>query len=309
MLDERTIRYIAAVAEQGSIRSAARALGLAPSAVQRTLVAAERTVGMELFERGPQGVVPTQAGRVVAAQAQDRQDLDAELRARLEELRGLAWGEVTLAAGEGFVSELWRLGLGPFLADHPGVTVHVRTGGTDALITDIRTDRADLAVALHPRTEPDLQVVAAKAEPLRLVCRPDHPFAHRASVDPEDLAGQPFAIMPDRFGMRTLHDQLLRAHGVSVRTRLECESQRLLIAAILGGQVIGLLPEVAIARFLDSGALVAVPVADPQVSRVQAKLLVRRHRRLMPAAAALTRAVAAGMFPTGRVPSAQRPGH
>src|SRR5699024_1539689 len=134
-------------------------------------------------------------------------------------------------------------------------------------------------------------VVAAQAAPLRLVCRPDHALARRAEVAPEDLAGQAFAIMPARFGMRTLHDQLLRAYGVSVRTRLECESQRLLIAAILGGEVIGLLPEVAIARFLDSGALVAIPVTDPQISRVQAKLLVRRRRRLLPAAAALASAV------------------
>src|SRR5690606_8005807 len=117
-------------------------------------------------------------------------------------------------------------------------------------------------------------VVRSKAEPLRLVCRPDDHLARRSEVAPEELEGLPFAVMPDRFGMRTLHDQLLRAYGVTVRTRLECESQRMLIAAILGGQVLGLLPEVAVARFLQSGELVAVPLADPQVSRVQAKLLV-----------------------------------
>lgn len=296
MLDERTIRYIATVADCGSIRAAARHLGLAPSAVQRTVVAAERAVGMELFERGPQGVVATQAGRVIAAQAQDRHDLDVELRTRLEELRGLAWGDVTIAAGEGFVSELWRLVLGQFLRDNPGITVHVRTGGTDALVEDVRTDRADLAVALHPRLDPDVRVVRAKPEPLRLVCRPDHPLAHQPSVAPAELEGRAFAIMPDRFGMRVLHDQLLRAYGIHVRVRLESESQRLLIAAILGGDVIGLLPEVAIARFLQDGALAAIPVEDPQVSRVQAKLLVRDGRRLLPPAQALTRAVARGMF-------------
>ncbi|CAN5374656.1 hypothetical protein BH23ACT6_BH23ACT6_18910 [soil metagenome] len=45
VLGDRSVRYIAAVASCGSIRAAARDLGVAPSAVQRTLVAAERQLG------------------------------------------------------------------------------------------------------------------------------------------------------------------------------------------------------------------------------------------------------------------------
>lgn len=32
--------------------------------------------------------------------------------------------------------------LGQFLRDNPGITVHVRTGGTDALTENLRADRA-----------------------------------------------------------------------------------------------------------------------------------------------------------------------
>lgn len=241
-------------------------------------------------------MVATQAGSIVAAHAQDRQDLDAELRSQLDELKGLARGEVTVAAGEGFVAELWRLVLDEFLERHPRIQVQVRTGGTDHLTELVGSDLADLAIVLHPRPDPHLHAVRSKDEPLRVVCSPNHPLARRQSLTPADLQGREFAVMPERFGLRTLHDQLLRAYDVAVATRLETESQPLLVDAIRSGRVLGLLPEIAIARHLAAGELIALPLRDPQVTRVQARLLVRQGRRLLPAATALVQAVAAGMF-------------
>jgi DNA-binding transcriptional LysR family regulator len=108
--------------------------------------------------------------------------------------------------------------------------------------------------------------------------------------------------MPERFGLRTLHDQLLRFHELEVDIRLESESYTALIQAVLSGRTIGLLPTVAIGRYIASGELVAIALDDPTVSRVQAKLVVRRGRRLLPAARTLLAACAEGMFPPSRHP-------
>ncbi len=296
MLDERTIRYIAAVDRLGSIRAAARELRLAPSAVQRTIVAAERQVGMELFERGTRGAVATEAGRVVAAQARDRRDLDLRLTSQLDELRGLSHGHVAVATGEGFVAELWEHVVTPFLQEHPGVVLDLRTGGTDDLFELLVTDQVDLAVALHPPVAREVRTVRSRKEPLRVVCPPDHPFAGRDSVHPSELEGLDLAVLPGRFGIRTLHDQLLRAHGVTVDVRIQSESQRAVVRAVVGGLALALLPRVTVGEDVEAGRLVAVPLEDAQVSRVEAKLLVRRGRRLLPVASAFVAACAAGMF-------------
>ena len=299
VLDERTIRYIAAVDRLGSIRAAARELRLAPSAVQRTIVAAERQVGMELFERGTRGAVATEAGRLVAAQARDRHDLDLQLATQLDELRGLSRGHVTVATGEGFVAELWERVVAPFLKHHPGVELDLLTGGTDDLFELLVADRVDLVVALHPPVAREVRTIRTRNEPLRVVCPPDHPFAARGSVHPTELEGLDLAVLPGRFGIRTLHDQLLRAHGVTVNVRIQSESQRAVVRAVTGGLALALLPRVTVGEDVEAGRLVAVPLEDPQVSRVEAKLLVRRDRRLLPAASTFVAACAEGMFGPG----------
>lgn len=296
VLGDRSVRYIAAVASCGSIRAAARDLGVAPSAVQRTLVAAERQLGTELFERTVRGVTPTDAGLAIAAHAQERRDLDSVLESALAELTGLQRGHLAIATGESYVRELWRTTLAPFLAEHPGIQVRLRTAGSDEIIDLLVSDNVDIAIALHPRPDPAATVIASTPQPLRVVCRPEHPFATRGCVHPSELDGCHLGTLPPAFGLRTLHDDLMRTHGVHVIARLEAESQAAILEAVLSGHVLALLPPVTVRQHVEKGRLVAVPLEDPQTGSVQARLLVRSGRRLTPAARALVTACTAGLF-------------
>jgi DNA-binding transcriptional LysR family regulator len=146
------------------------------------------------------------------------------------------------------------------------------------------------------RTDPAVNVVASTPQPLRVVCRPDHPFAARSSVHPSELRDQPLALLPPQFGLRSLHDQLVRTHGLVLRHRLVTESQAGVAEALLTGHAVAVLPPVTVARHLESGQLVAVALEDPQVSAVQARLMVRLGRRLTTAARAMVAACQEGLF-------------
>ncbi len=284
------------MAQHGSIRAAARELGVAPSAVQRTLVAAERQLGTELFERSARGVIPTDAGQVVAAHARERRDLDHMLESQLADLKGLHHGHLAVATGESYVSELWRSTVAPFLDAHPGVQVRLHTAGSDGIVDLLVADEVDVGIALHPRPDPAVTVVASTPQPLLVVCRPDHPFAARSSLRPRDLEGCSVAMLPAHFGLRTLHDELTRTHEVQVTARLVTESQAAVLEAVLSGHALALLPPVTVSRYVVRGRLVAVPLEDPHTSAVQARLLTRKGRRLTPAARAFVTACQTGMF-------------
>ena len=58
-------RYFMAVAEQGSVRAAARTLNVAASAVSRQLLLLEQQLGIALFDRGARTLKMSPAGDVL----------------------------------------------------------------------------------------------------------------------------------------------------------------------------------------------------------------------------------------------------
>jgi DNA-binding transcriptional LysR family regulator len=70
MFDWNDLKYLLAVAENGSTLSAARALGVNQSTVQRRLSALETALGLRLVERLPSGYRVTAAGSAVLPAAQ-----------------------------------------------------------------------------------------------------------------------------------------------------------------------------------------------------------------------------------------------
>ncbi len=290
LLDDRTLRYLAAVARTGSLRGAAKVLGVAPSAVQRTLAAAERRVGCLLFERGTTGARPTPAGRVVVQHAQERDDLDTQLSARLSSVTSAAVGDVAIGVGPGFIDQFASRVLAAFIRDHLGVRVNIVTGGTGEVVTRLLRDEVDLAVVLHPALDRGLQVVNSVPQPVGLACAIDHRLSSHSLVKPAQLRHERMAVLPEDFGLRALHDGFVRAHGIEVTVAMQSDSQPAIVAAVAAGHVVALLPPVTVTRAVATGAVALVPVEDTYLAGVRAALLTRSGRRMTPAASALLEA-------------------
>src|SRR5216684_642399 len=80
------LRVFLAVAEHGSLRAAAAALGVRPPAISYQLKAFEDQIGVAVFTRTTRSVQLTDAGRVLLGLAQPA---FSQLDAALEEARGI----------------------------------------------------------------------------------------------------------------------------------------------------------------------------------------------------------------------------
>lgn len=287
VFDDRTLQYYSAVCAAGSIRGAAQQLGLAPSALSRTVANVERQLGMTLLERTARGVRPTEAGDRLVRFARDRAHLESLLVEDLDQLRGLRRGQVRMAAGEGFVDDLMAHALTRFLGAHPGLSVELVTGGTDTICDLLLADEVDLGLVLHAQPHRDLVAVRQSPQPLHVICHSDHPFAERDEIDPVELAGQVATVLPARFGLRALTDQVQRMHSVSLDIRLVSDSIQAMLSFVLSGLGITLLPRFVVGKHVTSGHLRAIPLATADRGHVRAQLLIRRHRTPSHAAARL----------------------
>lgn len=91
-LDLRRLRYVHAIAQNGSLTRAAETLGVAQPALSHHLSELENHFGTLLFHRTPRGMVPTDVGRILAAQAasilRSVEDADAAVRNGVASLAG-----------------------------------------------------------------------------------------------------------------------------------------------------------------------------------------------------------------------------
>ena len=91
------IKAIIAIAETGSIRGAARKLGLSQPALSKNLLATEQELGVQLVNRTSRGVNLTPFGQAILTSGRGI-DLEFErLKDEIEQMRGLQECAVSIA--------------------------------------------------------------------------------------------------------------------------------------------------------------------------------------------------------------------
>src|SRR5687768_7014958 len=91
------IRDFIAVVEMGSLRAAARKIGVSQPAITKSIQQLERELHAQLLQRNARGAAPTQAGTAFLSRARV---IQSELRKAADDLEGLRGGvEGTVAFG------------------------------------------------------------------------------------------------------------------------------------------------------------------------------------------------------------------
>lgn len=140
-----TLEAIRTVAECRSFTAAAAELGYSQSAVSRQVAAAERELGVVLFDRAPRGVQLTREGGVVLRQivialgalAQAERMLAAESRP----VRRVRVGAVRVAG-----TALLPRAIAALRRTEPDLEVSTREGSTPALVRAVRAGTQDVAL-------------------------------------------------------------------------------------------------------------------------------------------------------------------
>src|SRR5471032_403652 len=124
----RQVRAVIAVCEEGSFTRAAARENATQSGISQYVAAAERTLGVKLFERSAAGVKPTPAG-----QRYYKRCIEAvgQLADANEEVRSFA-SRVSGDLRIGMIPTLTRAALAPaleqFTAQHPDVRLYIVEG-------------------------------------------------------------------------------------------------------------------------------------------------------------------------------------
>lgn len=192
----RQLRVAVAVADEGSVLKASRALGLTQPATTRSLLDLEDYLGVRIFDRLPRGVALTRYGEAVIARARrvlaevDRIGEDLIL-IDTGMLEAIVVG-VLPSAATGLMPQV----LTRFNTAHPGTTVQIVEGRMHELLALLGSNKIDLIVGrLYEPVIPDSFIrEPLYDEPLALLARYGHPLFKDGRIDLESLKTQPFIL-------------------------------------------------------------------------------------------------------------------
>lgn len=286
-LDARRMRYFMQVLDSGSVRGAAEVLGMDPSAVSRAIGVLEEECGVRLLDRRGRGVVPTDAGELLATYVRRQHTQKQQLLAQLDDIQKVERGHIDIVAGEGFVDWLMRHSLQRFMAAHPGITVDLSVGSTDAVVREIVEERAHIGMLFQPPRDERLRSHHSHPEPILTLVLQTHPLAQLGRpLRLADLLPYRGATLHRDFGVRQHIEATEISEGVRLPTQLSTTSFHALGQFVMAGLGYALSARLPMPAAPDGSRVAALPMRNALLSQGRVHV-VSRHGRVLPPAAAL----------------------
>lgn len=232
----RQLEYLVAAAEEGTMSAAAERCRISQSAVSLAIANLERTLDVQVFLRRPRGLVLTEVGSAVLADARrllDQADaLQKDARSRGDRLSG------RLAVGciPALTRPLIPTVLRDFPRRHPEVEIDVLEGRTDEVGGWLLDGRCEVALTYALGDSAAFRWTTVYRSQPHVLLPPGHPLATAAVVRLPELSDVPL-VMHHAPAAEAYYRRLFWAEGIEPRPRyrtITLESARALVLAGAG---------------------------------------------------------------------------
>jgi LysR family transcriptional regulator, low CO2-responsive transcriptional regulator len=258
------LRAFALVAELGSLRAAAAALGVSEPAVSAAMSALRTDLGDPLFRRSGNGIALTPGGRALAARARelvrlaDRTRREVAQATATRRLRALA----TAACAEHVAGAV----IDAFTRRVPRAAVDLTVGSTDCAAVALAEDDADIVLGVRPQPSAGHSVESVPF--LRysrvVVAAPGHPLSGRRRLRVRDLADGRWLAGPSGFEVGSEEERWADAAGL--RDVVRCDSEAQALDGVRAGNGVLLALEHVVRDEFARGDLVRLPVEGTPVT-------------------------------------------
>ena len=257
------LRNIVAIAERGSLRAAARHLGLAQPAISRSLQELERDLGVPLFERRRQGMVLTSIGASFARRASVILTEARRAREEVYQLHGSTTGTVVAALSVIAHVALLPHAIRPFRARYPEVQLHVIEGRYPTVEAGLRDGSIDFYVGPSPeRAFPQGLLEEQLFDNKRVIlCRKQHPLAQATSL--RALTGAEWLTTSITYqAQEELREVFLSYNLPEPRLAVRSQSALSTVVPLMHSDLLVMVPDQLRLFSVYADALAAIPVKE-----------------------------------------------
>ena len=284
MLDIKRLQILLAVVEGGSVTAAADELFYTPSGVSQQLRKLEEEVGQPLLQRHARGMIPTDAGHILAGHARSiLRQMDAAM-SDLDQLAGLKSGSLSLGTFPTVGSSFLPMVISRFRKLYPSIRLDVRSKRLPELTALL--SRGEISMSLmweydwHRLDQNDFELTGLFKEPTVLVVGSEHPLAGRSVIDMAEVAHEQWIVRADEHPVAELLERTCRAAGFDPVVSFQANDYQEAQAMVSVGLGIALAPQSAVVNHHPGVKILSL---DSELATRSVVLAQRRDRVRAPA--------------------------
>ena len=275
--------FLAVAEERGFSRAAVRLHRTQP-AVSQVIRKLEQSVGETLFDRAARDGSLTAAGALLRDYAQRLLALRREASSALDELKSLERGHLQLAANE-YTCTYLLPAIDAFRREFPHVGVTVQRTLASRIPDELSLRTFELGVISFRPDPAQIRTIAVYNDSLAFIVSPRHRLARAGRVSIRDLGNENFIAHNVASPLRRKVIETFQRYRTPLNMGIELPTIEAIKQFVAMGNGVALVPHLSVARELEAGDLVRVPIDELEVHRVL-RLAYRRQASLSYAAKA-----------------------
>lgn len=255
------------IIETCSFSKAAARNFISQPAVSQQVKALEEQFHQKLIERSPQGIYPTEAGRLFYEGARDILERYQNLERQMTDLTQTVSGTIRVAT-------VYTVGLHDlppyikrFIHAFPQARIHVEYSRTNKIYEAVRQNQVDVGIVAYPQESRQMGVIPLPSDELVVIVNPDHPLAGERSVELRQLQQIPFVAFDPDIPTRKALDRVLHDHGIDVEITQEFDNVETIKRSVEAEVGVSIIPRRCAQMEVKAGSLIALPIADLRIER------------------------------------------
>lgn len=268
-----------AVAESGSINSAADLLHVSQPSLTRTVRDFEIRLGERIFERGSKGVTLTPLGMALMQRAKALRSEMRQIQLSVERFRQDRRQAVRLGAVSVHPILQFAQAIIECTEAFPDVHVSIVTGTQEEMVRALNEGRVEMVFGklLQPAEFPYLRQDMLYLDEAGVYCRGGHAFARKDSVTLDDLAHAQWALGPAGSMMRSRVDAMLSLHDLPTQIAIEVEEVPLRRTLVAESDLLTAFQVHHVHDLVSSGRLARLPIELEQQGQAIGALRLTEH--------------------------------
>jgi len=288
-MDLSQLETFLAVAEERSFSRAAARLHRTQPAVSQVVRKLEESVGETLFDRAARDGSLTAAGALLRDYALRLMALRREAVSALDELKSLERGRLHLAANE-YTSTYLLPAIGAFRREYPRISVTVQRMLASHIPDELNLRTFEMGVISFRPDPAQFRTIAVYGDSLAFIVSPGHHFVGAGRISITELGREDFIAHNVASPLRRQVIETFQRYRTPLNMSIELPTIEAIKRFVAMGNGVALVPHITVARELETGELVSVPVPELEMKRVL-RLVHRRQGILSYAATAFLKTV------------------